>query len=133
MKWFTSDDPVVRLNYYDPKKYDFGGGWGSKGTEIFMPLSPSHLLYTQVGEKPPSRGTQVSLNHAEMICRFIAEHAHRIIFAVEQDTHVPRLKPRIVNADLVKDEKIQWSRWHEEQTAAERSLLGWISNVQEQK
>jgi hypothetical protein len=128
MKWFTSDDPVIRLNYHDPKKYDFGGGWGSKGTEIFMPLSPSHLLYTQIGTRPPRRGTQFSLDQAELIRRFIAEHAHRIIFAAEPDTHVPRLRPRMVSADLVRDEKMQWSKWHEEQTAAERNLMGWTGD-----
>jgi len=124
---------VIRLNYYDPENYDFDGGWGRKGTEIFMPLSPSHLLYTKVGEKPPSRGTQCSLDQAEMIRRCIAEHAHRFVFAVEQDTNVPKLRPRIVNEDLHKDEKIQWSKWHEDQTTAERNLMGWMANVQEQK
>lgn len=33
--WYTSDYPLLRLNYYgDSGKYDFGGGFGSKGTEI---------------------------------------------------------------------------------------------------
>jgi hypothetical protein len=132
MKWFTSDDPVVRLNYHGPKKYDFGGGWGSEGTEIFMPLSPNHLLYTQIGKRPPLRGTQLSLAKAEMIRRFIAEHAHRIIFAAESDTDVPKLRPRLVSADLFRDEKMQWSKWHEDQTTAERDLMGWTRDIQEE-
>jgi hypothetical protein len=61
MKWFTSDDPVVRLNYHDPNKYDFGGGWGSEGTEIFMPLSPNHLLYTQIENGHSSAGHRLAL------------------------------------------------------------------------
>lgn len=123
-KWFTSDDPVVRLNFHDLKKYDFGGGWGSKGTEIFMPLSPNHLLYTQVGNRPPNRGTSFSSDQAELIRRFIAEHAHRIIFAIEPDSNVPKLRPRIINANIFRDERMQWSKWHEEQTVAERNLMG---------
>lgn len=122
IKWFTSDDPVIRLNFHDLKKYDFGGGWGSQGTEIFMPLSPNHLLYTQVGNRPPRRGACFSFDQAELIRRFIAEHAHRIIFAAEPDALVPRLRPRIVSLDLVRDERRQWSTWHEEQTAAEKNL-----------
>jgi len=35
---------VILLNFYSPEKYDFGGGWGSVGTEIFMPLGPGHHL-----------------------------------------------------------------------------------------
>jgi len=128
MKWFTSDDPVIRLNFHDLKKYDFGGGWRSEGTEIFMPLSPSHLLYTQVGHRPPSRGTRFSLDQTKLIRRFIAEHAHRMIFAIEPDVLVPKLRPRTVSMDLVRDEKLQWSKWHEEQAAAERNLMGWTAN-----
>lgn len=60
MNWFTTDDPVVKLNYQSADRYDFGGGWGSEGTEIFMPLSPKHLLYTRVGHRPAARGTVVS-------------------------------------------------------------------------
>ena len=125
MNWFTSDYPVIRLNFHGSDKYDFGGGWGSPGTEIFFPLSPRHLLYTQVGKQPPRRGDTLPRVQAEMIRRFIAEHAHRMIFAAEKDNEVPKLHPRTVNAHLFKDEKEQWRKWHEEQTAAERELMGW--------
>lgn len=125
LKWFTSDDPVIRLNYNGPNKYDFGGGWGSKGTEIFMPLSPDHIIYTQIGSRPPRRGTQFSLEQAKLIRRFIAEHAHRFIFSKEPDSKVPRLKPRVVNKNWFKDEENQWAKWNKEQTDAERKLMGW--------
>jgi hypothetical protein len=115
--WITSDDPVIKLNYYRPGVYDFKGGWGNRGTEILLPLSPRHLLYTQVGQRRSRRG-EIPRAEAEMIRRFIAEHAHRLIFAAEPDPEVPRLRPRTVNADL-------WRKWHEEQTAAEREVMGW--------
>jgi hypothetical protein len=124
VNWFTSDDPVIRLNYQDSKNYNFGGGWGSMGTVIFMPLSPRHIFYTQVGKRPPGRGTRFSLDEARMIRRFTAEHAHRIIFATEPDGDVPKLRPRVISADIFKDERIQWSKWHEEQTAMEKKLMG---------
>jgi hypothetical protein len=125
LEWFTSDDPVVRLNYYNENKYDFNGGWGNRGTEIFIPLSPKHLLYTQVGHQRPSRGTVVDHAKAEMIRRFIAEHAHRYIFSKSTDAEMPKLRPRTVNAALWHDENEQWNKWHEEQTRAERELMGW--------
>lgn len=133
VEWFTSDDPVVRLNFHNTNKYDFGGGWGSKGTEIFMPISPNHLLYTQVGARPPRRGTQFSPEQAEIIRRCIAEHAHRFIFASKPDANMASLRPRTVNADLVKDENAKWSKWHEEQTEAERNLTGWSESQPQQE
>jgi hypothetical protein len=125
MTWFTSDDPVIRLNFNSVDNYDFRGGWGSQGTEIFMPLGPRHLLYAQVGKRPPSKGSKFSCEQTALIQRFIAEHAHRTIFAAEQDMDILRLRPRIVDPEQAKDERMQWEKWHEEQTAAERALMEW--------
>jgi len=122
MTWFTSDNPVVKLNYNGPDCYDFGGGWGSKGTEILMPLSPSHLLYTRIGYRPPKRGSEVPRVVAEEMRRCIAENADRMIYAAEPDADVSRLRPRVVNAEYVRDEMEQWKSWHEEQTNAEMAL-----------
>lgn len=36
VKWITSDDPVICLNYYKKGHYDFDGGWGFKGSEIIF-------------------------------------------------------------------------------------------------
>jgi len=122
INWCTSDDPVIKLNYYRKGHYDFKGGWGSTGTEIMLPISPCHLMYTKIGEKPPRRGTVVSEDHAKMIQQFIAEHAHRLIFAVKQDPIIERLRPRVENKALYDDEVQQWNRWHEENVRAEREL-----------
>jgi len=123
MTWFTTDDPVIRLNYYQRGKYDFQGGWGSPGTEIFLPLDPRHLLYTKVGECSPRRGSVVPRAVGLMIRRFIAEHAHRFIFSESSDPEATRLRPRIVDASLLSRESGQWRRWHEEQTQAEQELI----------
>lgn len=121
--WNTSDDPVIKLNYHHPEKYDFKGGWDSKGTEILLPISPSHLLYTKVGEKPPRRGTIVQDKIAKGFQRFTAEHAHRFIFALKIDSDVARTRPRTVNRFLFKEEAEQWKRWHDENTIVERNLM----------
>jgi hypothetical protein len=65
---------------------------------------------------------------ANLVRRFIAEHAHRMIFAAERDADVPRLRPHIVDADLFQHEQEQWSTWHDQQTAAEQDLMGGAEN-----
>ena len=124
LNWFTSDDPVIRLNTYGDGKYDFEGGWGNQGTEILLPLSPSHLLYAQVGRKPEPRGSMVPRAQAELVRRFCAEHAHRMIFAASVDPDIAKLRPRTVDAELLRREAEEWRNWHEDQTTAERELRG---------
>jgi Protein of unknown function (DUF4238) len=124
IEWLTSDDPVVRLNYHNSTKYDFRGGWGSDGTEIFLPLSPHHLLYTRIGIRPPQRGTVISAELASRFQRFTIEHAHRFIYSSTAEKSVSELRPRIVDPVAFVADVEQWKRWHEEQTAAERNLFG---------
>lgn len=123
VEWLTSDAPVVRLNYHNHTKYDFGGGWGSVGTEIFLPLSPRHLLYTKIGSRPPPRGTVVSAEFADLFQRFTIEHAHRLIFAVAPEVNVSELRHRVEDSEAFNAEVEQWRHWHEEQTIAEKNLF----------
>jgi len=131
MHWITSDNPVIRLNYYQPGRYDFRGGWGNPGSEILLPVGPQHLLYTQIGKRPSMRG-EVSLEHARLIRSFTAQHAHRLIFACERDPEVERLRPRVVDPDAFRDENEKWRGWHQEQSAAQRELMGLGSDRGEQ-
>jgi hypothetical protein len=123
LPWFTTDDPVIRLNFRSPTDYDFKGGWERYKTNIFLPLSPKHLLFTQIGEKTYQRGEVLPRHMAIMLRRMIAEHAHRYIFSLSKDPSVPRYRSRIVNEEAVKNEQEQWRKWHEEQSNAERELF----------
>jgi hypothetical protein len=67
-----------------------------------------------------------------MMRRFAAEHAHRMIFAAQPDQEIPELRPRRVDAGAVQSEKDQWRRWHDEQSAAERELMGAVTPPKEQ-
>lgn len=122
--WFTSDTPVVRLNFYGIGHYDLKGGWGVEKTDIFLPLGPRHLLYTQVGDKrPPTRGERCPLDQAIAFRRFIAKNADQIIISVQTDVDVPTLRPRIVDAGAFRAERESWRKWHEEQSSAEMELM----------
>jgi hypothetical protein len=122
-QWLTSDDPVLKLNFNTLNDYSFGGGWANSGTDLLLPLGPKHLLFTQVGRPVPPRGTVMDSAKADLVRRFTVEHAHRHIFAAEADPSVPLVRPRHINAAVLKDEADQWRRWHDDQSAAERGLL----------
>ena len=121
MEWLTSDNPVIKLNYYGKGKYDFKGGWGNEGTEIIFPLSPNHLLYTQIGKETYSN--QISLQLAHKIQRFIAENAHRFIFSADPIDDIEKIRPRIVDSDAFKKEKKAWENWHDNQKKAKLDMI----------
>ncbi len=119
IEWLTSDDPVIKLNYNSLAEYDYGGGWGSVGTEIFMPLSTKHLLYTRIGDKRLPRGTTLTREQALIFQRLIAGHAHRCIYSKSQNDLVLGLRPRVVCLKTFNDEREQWKHWHAENIASE--------------
>ncbi len=123
MKWLTSDNPVVKLNYYNDGTFDLGGGWGNPGSEIFLPISPEYLLYTQVGSKPRfARGERLPQTIAVKIQNFIIENSHRYIFAEEIDPSVASIRPRTVNQEAVSAENKGWTEFHSIQTQGELQL-----------
>lgn len=121
VEWITSDDPVICLNYYGKGSYDFGGGWGYKGSEILFPLSPHHMLYTKVGEKNHSR-IDITCELSKELQRLIAEHSHRWIFAKEPFKEIEALRPRTIDEIAIKDELEAWKKWHNEQSIAEQDM-----------
>jgi hypothetical protein len=124
--FLTSDNPVTRLNYYGKNQkceYDFNGGWGSKGTEIFIPLSPQHLMYTQIGYIPPLHGTIISIDTAIYFQKFIIENANRFVFSNKVNNKIQLIRPRIVNSDLYKKEEQKWNNWYDENTLAESQFF----------
>lgn len=121
LDWFTSDDPVVCLNFRSEFDYDFNGGWNRQRANILFPISPRHLMFTEIGagsypRKVPSR------YHARLFRRMMAEHSHRMIYTLAEDSKILQLKPRIVNAVAFQNEKALWQAWYEDQSKAEQSL-----------
>jgi hypothetical protein len=95
------------------------GGWGCEGTMIFLPLGPNHLLFTQVGKKPPLKGTRLEKTATDLVRRWIVEHAHRMIICDRLDSELSTLRPRKVDEEMWRKEKQSWEAWHAEQSAAE--------------
>jgi hypothetical protein len=118
MDWFTCDHPVVRLNYYSKGRYDFKGGWGNPGTDLMMPLTPKHLLLTEVGKDIPDRDF-CSVEHTNLIQKIIAERALRWIYAKKPEKKIEKFRPREINFNIFKAEEEQLRIWTKEQNEAE--------------
>jgi hypothetical protein len=111
-EWFTSDHPVIRLAYNSPTDYRFDGGWGQKGAEFILPLSPQHLLYTKVGHQFPA-DMQAKAELTAWTQRFIAERASRAIYAREPVRRAAWFRKRRVDADAFKEEQKAWEQFNE--------------------
>jgi hypothetical protein len=118
LQWITSDHPALKLNYNGADDYDFGGGWGSRGTELILPISPRHLLYTQIGSKAEPRFT-FSAEKTWELQRLLAERAHRWIFSRAPLRDVARFHPRVVDAAAFEAEERAWQKWHGDQSSSE--------------
>ena len=120
--WPTSDNPVIRLNFESPTQYNFHGGWGRKNGNILLPLSPKHLLFTQVGSRSFPRGQTLNEDLALLVRQMIIEHADRYVFAHEE-SDIEIIRPRKVCVQTFKSEQLAWQNWHNEQSKAEADLL----------
>ncbi len=115
----TSDDPVVRVGFRSSDNYWFEGvGANQPNANIFLPLSPKHLLYTKVGKSQKSR--QLDAEKSNLLRQLIISHADRHVFSTSVIKGISAFKPRIVNAELFKAEQTAWNNWHESQREAER-------------
>ncbi|WP_191632830.1 DUF4238 domain-containing protein [Pseudomonas fluorescens] len=121
LSWPTSDNPLIRLNFHGPEKYDFKGGWGVKNEDILLPLSPKHLLYTCIGSRPKICAATLDLQTAQFMRRIIIEHADRYVFSTEpSDVHL--IRPRTICAEQFMAERRAWGDWNREQSEAEAKL-----------
>ena len=101
--------------------YDFKGGWGVKNGDILLPLSPKHLLYTCIGNRPKIRAATLDHHTAQFMRRIIIEHADRYVFSTEQsDVHL--IRPRTICAEQFMAERRAWDDWNREQSEAEAKL-----------
>lgn len=117
-EWPLTDHPALRLAYASPNEYSFSGGWGRRNVDLLMPLSPRHLLHSQVGKTV--RGfRQLSEENTRMLRRILVNRAFRTVFSTRPVDWIPRERPRKVNRAQFNGEQEALARWHEEQSRAE--------------
>jgi hypothetical protein len=118
-EWPLTDHPVLTLNYFRPDLYDFEAGWGRKGSEFILPVSPRVAVCAQVGTN--NRGLRnMTVQQTRGIQRFMAERALRWIIARRgAGEWVSSVRPRTVNAEVYAREQEAWRSWHSSHTESE--------------
>lgn len=118
----TSDDPVICLNYRSEDNYNFGGGWGSKNSNILFPISPNKILYTQIEAKIKSRWI-LDYKTSMLLKKMIVEHSHRKIISNFKDPEIEKIKPRYVNLEEFLREKEIWKNFQKDYLEKEAEYI----------
>lgn len=95
-EWATSDDPVIFLNFYDKKNYNFDGAWGVENTNVIFPLSPTKLLFATIGQ-PTDTYKKATLTFAEEIQKYIVENAYSKIYSRIPVNRITKIRKRLVD------------------------------------
>ena len=121
-EWPLTDHPALRLGFRSHEDYTFAGGWGRRDTDLVMPLSPHHLLHSQVGRT--IRGfRRLSEEQTNAFRNFLLKRAHRLVFSTQPMDWISRERPRLVDRVQFELERQAWEHWHEEQAQAESETL----------
>jgi len=127
--WPTSDNPVVKLNYYSSGNYDLRGGWGVKKGNILFPIGPEHAMFVQIGDRPIQKGTRLTQNQTEEFIKIIIENAHRMVFSINENSSLPLLRKRIIDPQQLEKEKEEMRQWHEKNVKMEHEYLASNRNI----
>lgn len=112
--WPTSDNPVVKVNYYSEGNYDLNGGWANKKGNIIFPIGPEHALFVQIGDKPMPKGKRLSVSLTKKIIKLICENAHRKIFSIKCDDGILQYRSRAIDPAFLQKEKYEIEKWNRE-------------------
>ncbi len=107
--WLTSDNPVTLLNHYSDTNYNFNGAWKMKNTDIFMPISPQYLLFTEVGSRAVIEN---NVKLQSFINRMIIENSFLQVYSTEPYKYISSVRPREVNAVEYKRINSLLKSWH---------------------
>lgn len=110
----TSDNPFTRLAYRDKDTYDLDGGLGVRKVDLFMPLTPRHLLFTEVGMM---RNVDPYLlwndSARDLIIKAIVENATRYVYSRSEDGFIVAVRPRRIDPEYDDLMRKSLSHWDE--------------------
>lgn len=121
--WFTSDNPVVKLNCYGPREYDLDGRWNNENGIIIFPLDPDHAMFVKIGKRLKRQGSRLSKEETMQIRECIARNAYRLVFSGNEDFDIPRIRPRTTNKKLYDKERKARQTFASDNAKAERKYF----------
>lgn len=118
----TSDDPVINLNYYSENNYDFNGGWKRRGSEIIMPLSSKHFMYTRIGDSRSLKQYDRDESLSSLVYKFILEHSMLQVYSASKLDNIQRIIPRTIDAEQFTRISSEMQKWHDQNSESERNM-----------
>lgn len=123
LEWPTTDHPSICHQNGNFVSMPNGPGWLTPGAELFMPLSPKHLLYTKIGSRPAPKRTVLNLAESVRIKTLLVRRAHRYVFCRDEDPQVVKTRHRRVRHDEFVREREAWQKLHQENSELVNALV----------
>lgn len=103
VEWATSDNPVI---------CKYNNGIVERGAEILFPLSPKHLLYTNVGNNCPVDKMQKNDRISQRILEEILQNSFLCVYSKLRQKNMFQNCPRVENEEDYKHIQKQLSGFH---------------------
>lgn len=126
--FITSDNPAVayRVNLRNEIEFD-GVGLERRGTTLVLPLTPEAALFSRVGSQSFSFPEYLDDKKFDLINEAICRSAYRHIFSKQEIPAIERIFPRVVNKQVIAEDREVRNIWAENQASLEERHEEWVS------
>lgn len=116
----TSDNPVVIAGFMSGKEPTFDCGLGANNVDIFLPLDPSHILFTETGKsKAWLKKLELNIELMKRLQQGILQNPSQYIYSKNPINNIEQIRPRIINKDLYEFIIFGRNNWHSTQSELE--------------
>ncbi len=111
----TCDNPFVRCAIGRDGELSLDGGLGVKGTDLFMPLTPRRLLFTEVGNEGVLDSERLVQEPwiVDILVRAIVQNATRYVYDCSRRGEIVQMRPRRVDPEYCSRMADSMRRWNE--------------------
>lgn len=127
--FITSDNPAIayRVNSRNEIEVD-GVGLGRSGTTLILPLTPKAALFSRVGSQSSSIPEFLDDTQFDLFNEAIYKSAYRHIFSRQEIPAIEEIFPRIVNREVIAEDREVRNNWAENQASLEERHEKWATN-----